>query len=88
MVKHAQIIRRMLPTNCLSVFDHYVGLLLKGLKYVLSPSFVKKIKFCPIDIVKLSLLRYHAMILSKLKEMIKFYHEISMYFMIKLAHLV
>ena len=23
-----------LPTNCLSVFDHFVGLALKGLKYV------------------------------------------------------
>ena len=24
-------IRRQLPTNCLSVFDHFVGLALKGL---------------------------------------------------------
>ena len=31
MVKHAQTIRRLLPTNCLSVFDHFVGLGLKGL---------------------------------------------------------
>ena len=31
MVKHAQKIRRLLPTNCLSVFDHFVGLALKGL---------------------------------------------------------
>ena len=29
MVKHTQIIRRLLPTNCLSVLDHYVGLALK-----------------------------------------------------------
>ena len=31
MVKHTQTIRRNLPTNCLSVFDHFVGLALKGL---------------------------------------------------------
>ena len=32
MVKHTQTIRRHLPTNCSSVFDHFVGLVLKGLK--------------------------------------------------------
>ena len=39
MVKHTQTIRRLLPTNCLSVFDHFVGLLLKGLMFffVFSP---------------------------------------------------
>ena len=26
MVKHTQTIRRLLPTNCLSVLDHFVGL--------------------------------------------------------------
>ena len=26
MVKHTQAIHRLLPTNCLSVFDHFVGL--------------------------------------------------------------
>ena len=31
MVKHTQTICRLLPTNCLSVFDHFVGLALKGL---------------------------------------------------------
>ena len=31
MVKHTQIILRQQPTNCLSVFDHFVGLMLKGL---------------------------------------------------------
>ena len=30
MVKHTQTIRRLMPTNCLSVFDHFVGLALKG----------------------------------------------------------
>ena len=31
MVKHNQTIRRQKPMNCLSVFDHFVGLPLKGL---------------------------------------------------------
>ena len=31
MVKHTQTIRRKLPSNCLSVFDHFVGLAPKGL---------------------------------------------------------
>ena len=35
MVKHTQAItqaiRRLLPTNCLNVFDHFWGLALKGL---------------------------------------------------------
>ena len=42
MVKHTQTIRRELPTNCLSVFDHFVKLALKGLKlnrYLLVLSF-------------------------------------------------
>ena len=35
MVKHFQTIHWQKPTNCLSVFDHFVGLRLKGLKAVL-----------------------------------------------------
>ena len=31
MVKHTQTIRRKLTTNSLSVFDHFVGLAVKGL---------------------------------------------------------
>ena len=31
MVKHTQKICRLLPTNCLSVFDHFARLTLKGL---------------------------------------------------------
>ena len=31
MIKHTQTICRLLLTNCLSVFDHFVGLALKGL---------------------------------------------------------
>ena len=33
MVKHTQTIRREKPTNCLSVFDHFVGLAPKGLMF-------------------------------------------------------
>ena len=32
MVKHTQTIRRLLPTNYLSVFDHFVDLVLKRLR--------------------------------------------------------
>ena len=31
MFKHIKKIRRLSPANCLSVFDHFVGLGLKGL---------------------------------------------------------
>ena len=33
MVKHTQTIRWQQPTHCLSVFDHFLWLALKGLKY-------------------------------------------------------
>ena len=33
MVKPTQTIRRQPPTKCLSVFDHFVGLALKGLTF-------------------------------------------------------
>ena len=32
IVKHTQTIRRLLPTNCSSVSDHFVGLAFKGLR--------------------------------------------------------
>ena len=32
MVKNTQTIRRLLPTNCLSLFDHFMGLALEGLR--------------------------------------------------------
>ena len=31
MVNHIQTIRRQKPRNCLSMFDHFIGLALKGL---------------------------------------------------------
>ena len=34
MVKQNQTIRRNLPPNCLSVFDHFVELALKGLSII------------------------------------------------------
>ena len=33
MVKYTQTIRQQYPTNFLSVFDYFVGLALKGLRY-------------------------------------------------------
>ena len=30
---NTQTIRRQIATNCLSVFDHFVGLALEGLRY-------------------------------------------------------
>ena len=35
MVKHAETIRLLLLTNCLSVFNHFVGLVLKGLLVII-----------------------------------------------------
>ena len=34
MIQHTQTIRQQQPTNCLSVFDHFVGLALKELTKV------------------------------------------------------
>ena len=34
MFKHTQTIRRLLPTNCLSVLDHFVGLACTGLRKI------------------------------------------------------
>ena len=39
MVKNTQTIRRQQPTNCVSAFDHFVGLALKWLKYQKTNSF-------------------------------------------------
>ena len=33
MVKDTQTIRWVLPMNCLSVFDHFVGLGFRGLRF-------------------------------------------------------
>ena len=49
MVKHAKTNRRQDPMNCLSVFDHFVGLLRKGLirlwKSIVSKTFQHNIFF-------------------------------------------
>ena len=34
MVKYTKTICRQWPTNCLSVFNHFVGLALKGLRFL------------------------------------------------------
>ena len=39
MVKRTQTIRRQQPTTCLSVFDHFVGLVLKGLNFTMRSYF-------------------------------------------------
>ena len=43
MAKHTQTRRRLLSTNCLSVFDHFVGLALKGLTEVNDITFFMQI---------------------------------------------
>ena len=45
MVKFTQTIRWQLPTNCLSVFDHFVGLALIGLKSIALQTCTKDIIF-------------------------------------------
>ena len=37
MVKQPQKICRLFPTNCLSVFDHFEGLAIKGLMIEINP---------------------------------------------------
>ena len=41
MVRHTQTIRRQQPTNCLSMFDHFVGFAVKGLKQYFCYGFMK-----------------------------------------------
>ena len=40
IVKHTQTIYRLLPTNCFSACDHFVGLALKGLTFIVRLSLV------------------------------------------------
>ena len=49
MVKHSERICRQKPTNCLSVFDHFVGLAHKGLRFVTTDSQGRKIYFKYMD---------------------------------------
>ena len=54
MVKHTQTIRWLFPTNCLSVFDHFVGLALKGLKILSQQTNTLsklKIKLCKVTTI-------------------------------------
>ena len=43
MIKHIQTIRRQQPTDCLSVFDHFVKLAIKGLSCQLNIKIDSKI---------------------------------------------
>ena len=47
MVKHTQTVRRCLPTNCFTVFDHFAGLALKGLLHEINKNMPKqpRVKF-------------------------------------------
>ena len=49
MVKHTQTISRVLPTNCLSVFDDFVELVLKGSMkdFIFSPVLLELTHSCP-----------------------------------------
>ena len=57
MVFNPENKRRQKPKNCLSVFDHFVGLALKGLKAVLKsvtpPYIFPGISSCMVTSVKL-----------------------------------
>ena len=49
MVKHIQTIRRQQLTNCLSVFDHFVGLVLKASKNI--PRLTRALLYKKFDIL-------------------------------------
>ena len=55
MVKSNQAICWLLPTNCLSVFGHFVGLALKGSKKVLIRNHIKITPFLANDPISFSL---------------------------------
>ena len=42
MIKHTQTIRRQIADELLSVFDHFVGFALKGLKILRVPLILRK----------------------------------------------
>ena len=47
MIKHTQTIRGQIADNCLSVFDHFVGFALKGLRTILEVAGLKAICLFP-----------------------------------------
>ena len=49
MVKHPQTIRRLFPNNCVSVFDHFVGLAIEGLRRYINFNWRSKIKWSEIE---------------------------------------
>ena len=57
MVKHTQAIRRLLPTNYLSVFEHFAGLALKRLINISTNP--NHFATCRIEIAKMKLYLNH-----------------------------
>ena len=51
MLKHTQTIRRLLPTNILCVFNHFVALALKRLSWYKSKSTGSHISFMGLNIL-------------------------------------
>ena len=59
MVKHTQTIRRLLVVNCLSVFDHFVGMAFKGFMAGSYPKVYSEP--CQVYVINLSSMNlYHA----------------------------
>ena len=44
MVKHTQTIRRLLSTICLSMFDHFLGLVFEGLELCINSRFLANLQ--------------------------------------------
>ena len=63
MVRHTQTIRREQPTNCLSVFDHFVGLERKWLTPALKTLYYSIILLC-ILIVNLRCIQFFHLVFS------------------------
>ena len=51
MVQHTQFVGK-LPTNCMSVFDHFVGFALKGFRSVLTHFMSRSLSIPPENIRK------------------------------------
>ena len=58
MIEHTQTIRRQQPTNCLSVYDHFVGLEFKGLTIFSETAHLSSIHFLVLVTLLLTLSRY------------------------------
>ena len=59
MVKYTQTIRLQQPTNCLNVFDHFVGLALKGFNFNVSDILQKSQSFWKFIIIIIIIIIIH-----------------------------